>query len=81
MGGKRFFDRNIRIWYTYKNGCTRPPTARAKRRETARAPAAVSWLECKSSPSADRNVRASCRGGKQGMENKVSHEKTEDKKG
>ena len=31
---------------------------------------AVSGLECKSSPSADRNVRASCRGGKQGMEKK-----------
>ena len=29
MGGKRFFDRNIRIWYTYKSGCTRPLTARA----------------------------------------------------
>ena len=25
MTGKRFFDRNIRIWYTYKSGCTRPP--------------------------------------------------------
>lgn len=30
MSGKRFFDRNIRIWYTYKSGCTRRLTARGQ---------------------------------------------------
>ena len=73
MGGKRFFDRNFRIWYTYKSGCTRPPDRQSQAAGNgvrAGAPAAVSRLEYKSSLPADRNVRASCRGGKQGMEKK-----------